>query len=494
LFIFFINNIFIVILFKFYKKNFINIQYDDNYRILMEINMQRNISLIIIGILIFTGIGASAISIGDPSLYRSSSLDEYDMVIIIPEVFSTLVQPLVEHKNIHNIITFVKITEEIYTEYEGRDNAEQIKYFIKDAIETFNIKYVLLMGGKTVLGLKWNVPGRYVQFDDGFGYPEFLSDLYFADIYKDDGDFEDWDSNGNSVFAETGFSGDILDLEPDIAVGRLPCRTKKEVRTVVDKIITYEENTYGQSWFNRLVVIGGDTFPNYEGYEGEYTCDVASSYMDGFDIYKLYTSTGALTGPDDIINVVNQGCGFFFTRGRGGQDRIRMVNTDGLEFIAFQDDDISSLNNNGMYPICILNECIHGKFDVGIINYFYLLLRKMGFTIFDCVPECLAWRLIREENAGAIATITNTNICYGSFGDSDENGILDDAETYGGFLGVECFRLYGQETIEVLGDIHKIAVSNYLDNFPVQYDDIHCKSVMEFILIGDPSLKIGGYT
>jgi hypothetical protein len=170
-----------------------------------------------------------------------------------------------------------------------------------------------------------------------------------------------------------------------------------------------------------------------------------------------------------------------------------MVDINGLEFIAFQDDDISSLNNFGMYPICILNECIHGKFDVGINNYINVILRKTGYNIFDCIPECLAWRLIREENAGAIATITNTNICYGSFGDIDNNGILDDAEKYGGYLGVECFRLSGQENIEVLGDIHKLAVSNYIDNFPVQSDNLHCKSVMEFILIGDPSLKIGGY-
>jgi hypothetical protein len=456
--------------------------------------MKKIISIFFIEILIIGGIGGSSLSVITPYFNQSSCLDEYEMVIIAPEIFSSDIRSLVDHKNSVGIKTFLKSLENIYNEYDGRDEAEQIKYFIKDAIETFNIKYVLLMGGKSFLGLKWILPTRYVQLDDGFGYSEFLSDLYFADIYKDDGDFEDWDSNGNGIFAEWGFSGDSLDLEPDIAVGRLPCRSISEVKTVVNKIITYEENTYRQSWFKNIVVVGGDTFPTYEGYEGESTCDVASSYMDGFNTIKLYTSTGTLTSPDDIINVFNRGCGFFFTRGRGGQDRIRMVNPDGSEFIAFQDDDISSLNNNGMYPVCFLNECIHGKFDVGIINYLYLMLKKLGYTKFDCVPECIAWRLIREENAGAIATITNTNTCYGSFGDSNENGILDDAEMYGGFLGVECFRVFGQERIEFLGDIHKTAVSNYIDNFPVYTDDFHCKSVLEFILIGDPSLKIGGYS
>jgi len=456
--------------------------------------MKKIIAISLVGLFFLSGFGAGAYAKNDSKEFlKVGALTSYNMVIIAPACFSDTIQPLIEHKNNHDVKTFLKTTEEIYDEYDGRDNAEQIKYFIKDAIETYGIKYVLLMAGKTILGLKWNVPARYVQLDDGFGYSEFLSDLYFADIYKENGEFEDWDSNGNGIFAEWGFSGDVIDLRPDVAVGRLPCRTKREVRTVVDKIISYEENTYGQSWFNKMVVVGGDTFPTYEGYEGESTCDVASGYMDGFDVNKLYTSTGALTGTDDIINAVNQGCGFFFTRGRGGQDKIRMVTPDGFEFIAFQDDDISSLNNEGMYPVCILDECIHGKFDVGIINYFYLLFRKAGYTKLDCIPECLSWRLIHEEDAGAIATITNTNICYGSVGDSDENGILDDAEAFGGFLGVECFRLYGQNNMEVLGDIHKTAVSNYIDNFPIQSQDSHCKSVMEFILLGDPSLRIGGY-
>ena len=64
--------------------------------------------------------------------------------------------------------------------------------------------------------------------------------------------------------------------------------------------------------------MGGDTFPDYTGFEGEATCNVAAGYMDGFDIMKLYTSTGSLTGPENIIDAINQGCGFLMTRGRNG--------------------------------------------------------------------------------------------------------------------------------------------------------------------------------
>jgi hypothetical protein len=452
----------------------------------------RKISIFFITIgIIISGMGVFGISNNDD--IKTIEKNDYDMVIISPSIFSNNIQRLIEHKNNVGISTFLKTTDEIYNQYDGRDNSEEIKFFIKDAIEQHNIKYVLLFGGKKVLSFKWQVPSRYSNLDDGFGHEIFLSDLYFADIYKENGEFECWDSNDNGVFAEWGFAGDVLDLKPDVAVGRLPCRTKNEVENVIDKIITYETTIYGKNWFNRFIVVGGDTFPDYEGYEGEFTCDVAAGYMDDFDIVKLYASMGSLVGPEDIVNELNQGCGFLMTRGRGGTDRIRMVMPEGSEFIAFNIDYISDLSNEYMNPICILGECIHGRFDVGILNIFKVIQGDPEYNIFDCIPECIAWRLVREKKDGAIACITNTNICFGAFGDNDDNGILDDAEMYGGFLAVEFFRLYSEEGMSYLGDIFMQSILNYIDIFPVYNNKIHGKSIQEYILIGDPSLKIGGY-
>ncbi len=454
--------------------------------------MLKKILIILIGsIFITSGIGVFGLSNNiDHDLTLN---DSFDMVIISPSLFSNQIQRLIDHKNNVGVDTFLKTTEDIYREYSGRDDAEKIKYFIKDSIEKYDVEYVLLFGGKKILSFKWNLPARYSNLDDGFGHEIFLSDLYFSDIYKENGDFDDWDSNGNGIFAEWGFNGDDLDLNPDVAVGRLPCRTKNEVENVIDKIINYENNAFGDTWFKKVVAVGGDTFPDYEGYEGEFTCDTALSYMGDFDIIKLYTSTGDLVGPEDIIDELNQGCGFFMTRGRGGTDRIRMVMPEGSEFVAFNIDYISDLSNEGMYPVCILGECIHGRFDVGIINIFKLIKGDPEYNQYDCIPECIAWRLIREKNTGAIACITNTNICFGAIGDNDDNGVLDDAEMYGGFLAVEFFRLYGENELRFLGDIFKKSVLNYNDIFPVNSNKIHSKSVQEYILMGDPSLKIGGY-
>jgi hypothetical protein len=215
--------------------------------------------------------------------------------------------------------------------------------------------------------------------------------------------------------------------------------------------------------------------------------------MQDFSPVKLYISEGTITGIKELIDALKNGCGFFMTRGRGGTDRIRLSNSENEEIIILHNKNIVQLSHKDMYPICVLDECWHGKFDVGLSNIVRVLLEKPNYYQSDCIPECIAWRLVHKRNGGAIASLTNTNTCFGVPGDSNQNGIPDDAENYGGFLGVEVFRLYGDEDLLVLGDIHRATVENYVTGFPVHLDKIHCKSVLEWILIGDPSLIIGGY-
>jgi len=210
---------------------------------------------------------------------------EYDLVIISPSKFSDYLQKLVDHKNNYNVSTFLKTTEEIYEEYdEGVDKPEQIKLFIKDAIETYGISYVLLVGGlKNKIwanprddnnqGTKaWHLPVRYNNYIDNPEHPltiakihdpGVITDLYYADIYKEGGEFEDWDSNDDGIFAAwnlEGYENDTIDLEPDVCVGRLACRDITEVKNVVNKIIDYESTAAGSDWFKKVITISGDGF------------------------------------------------------------------------------------------------------------------------------------------------------------------------------------------------------------------------------------------
>ena len=147
--------------------------------------MKKILSIILTSILFISGLGAGAILIQETPLKQPVILDEYDMVIIAPSLFSEALHQLIDHKISLGIQTFLKTMEEIYKEYKGRDNAEQIKYFIKDAVEKYGITYVLLIGGLNSLiwaerrddtnqGTKhWHVPVRYSNLDDG-GDPGFI--------------------------------------------------------------------------------------------------------------------------------------------------------------------------------------------------------------------------------------------------------------------------------------------------------------------------------
>jgi len=243
---------------------------------------------------------------------------EYDMVIIAPSKFSSELMRLVNHKNGLGVInTTLKTTEEIYDEYPGLDKPEQIKYFIRDALETWNIKYVLLVGGlKSVVYAKprddanqgskgWYVPVRYTNLYDDPAFPlnsdstlhdpGVISDLYYADIYMDGGDFSDWDTNDDGIFAawrKPGVENDTnIDFLPDVCLGRLACRTVKEVSTVVNKIITYESSPIDQSWFRKMIVVSGDGFLDQKDLNiqwntnqipnGNYTIKAQSSNPEG---------------------------------------------------------------------------------------------------------------------------------------------------------------------------------------------------------------------
>ena len=255
----------------------------------------------------------------------------YDMVIIAPSKFERYLDDLIEHKNSFGVQTKLVTTEQIYKDYDGADKPEKIKYFIKDAIETWKIKYVLLVGGlNNVIWAKprddcnqgskaWYVPVRYNNlYDDpehplssSIHDPGVITDLYYADIYEKEGGFSSWDPSGDGIYAawrKPGIENDTgIDMEPDVIVGRLACRSIKEVKDVVAKIIKYEKQPADPEWFERVLSVSGDGFLdvnekeldflwNTSGLEeGVYLINAQSSYINELGIREY--------GPIETINI-----------------------------------------------------------------------------------------------------------------------------------------------------------------------------------------------
>ncbi|MFO7678194.1 MAG: C25 family cysteine peptidase [Thermoplasmatota archaeon] len=439
---------------------------------------------------------------------QTISEDEYDLLIIAPSKFAKEVEPLVSHKKDHGMATKLVTVEEIYAEYtQGRDDPENIKLFIKDEFDNYDITYVLFVGGQIGQTKQWYIPVRTTNNYAGSPFEYGVdSDLYYADLYKENGTvFECWDSNENDIFAEyMPTSKDIIDGIPDVFVGRLACRNLFEVRTVVRKIINYEQTRADDSWFKNMLLIAGDTYPDAgepDAYEGEIYTDVSASYMDGFSFQRLWASTGALTGQKVVVDAINNGAGFIHMAGHANpsvlvthpprQKDEKIVILQMYNF--FKPLNINpKLRNRNMLPVVVIGGCHNSQFNVSLRNFF-IELRDQGSEYFDYdfykmewVPKCFSWWLVSRPNGGSIIAIGNTGLGMGLPGYNYPNGL-------NGWLLPRFFYNYGQEGIEYAGAVHSAAITDYALEFDINTKNTDRQMLEQWPLLGDPSLLIGGY-
>jgi len=441
--------------------------------------------------------------------------DAYDMLIIGPAEFETNLQPLIDHKNTNGILTEFMAVEDIYSTYDGRNDPEDIKLCIKDAIEESDINYVMLAGGvKKQKYLEWWVPEFRNWNDDGWE-SGFASDLYYADIYKNAGaDFEDWDSNENEIFGEWGAQvghKDIMDFYPDVTIGRIPFHFGFELDIVVDKIISYE-NEADDSWFKDAVVIAGDTFPNGNTYyEGEMETGHTSDMLeaDGFTVEKLWTSLETLTGVPDVVRAISPGAGFVHFAGHGNPSTwsTHPPDDDEIWITGLSWTDMHKLRNRGEYPFILVGGChnaqfnaslghiVHGIQESGIKEYFDMDPSDDGpnddgtfgkFWLKEWVPRDFCSWLLLKKNGGAIGSVGMTGLGYGYV---DANA----GEGLGGWIEPRMFQAYAEQGIHVLGEAHDQAITDYINIIGFVNDDqIDRKTIEAFVLLGDPSLMLGG--
>jgi len=406
---------------------------------------------------------------------------DYDLVIITPEKFSSLVQPLVDHKITIGVPTQLVMVEEIYDgtyfPVQGRDQQEQIKYFIKDALEQWGSEYILLLGSI------YEIPIRTTYYSD----MDLLSDLYYADLYLPNGSFCSWDSNNNDLFGECyhGVEDDIVDLYPDVYLGRLACAHNYEVKTVVDKIITYEKETYGQEWYDTMLFLGGDTHPNYGVWEGEVTNDVIAELMTDFTPVFLRTSDGSYS-VRNINRAITQGASFMLYSGHGFEHGMGTYPPDSEDIINYITPFMYGIHNKYKLPIIFFNACLTAKLDFvinDILNYpqysLFRIFTYLPFITGELSLPVYAWCFVKRARGGAIATLGASRVAYAMV---DENG----PQAGVGYLALQFFKTY--ESGIKLGEMHAESLTQYIDTLWKDYFTIE-----EFILLGDPTLQVGGY-
>ncbi len=407
--------------------------------------------------------------------------DEYSLVIIAPARFSDALEPLIEHKNSMGVASILKTTEDIYAEYTGFDEAEKIKYFIKDALEEWGVSFVLLVGGVKQLPIR--TTWFYQQHHEHYWNESVLTDLYYSDIYDAEGNFSSWDTNGNGMYGEVFDNcpgvDDFCDLYPDVNIGRLACVKNAEVKTVVSKIIQYETQTAGQSWYQNIILVGGDTFPGWNGNEGEEINLLVEHIMSNFTSTRLWTSDGSFT-TQSLNKAINQGAGFIDYSGHGFEIGLGTHPPDSETWVTYHTNNLLGAFNAKKLPIVFFDACLTAKLDFNISDLLGYVSEELA-GVLEKVPRLaslrlptFAWSMVKKRNGGAIATIGATRTAFGGI------------DAGAGAMSLRFFDAYA--TSQTVAEMMTAAQIDYRTTVP---EDRF--TLQEFILIGDPSLRMGGY-
>ena len=428
----------------------------------------------------------------------------FDLLIIAPNDFGPALQPLQQHKNATGINTQIVSLEYIYQNYQG-DEPEKVKKCIADYKQNYDAKYVMLVGDCD------KFPVRYICRDVPVAKGYQACDLYYSDLYKSDGSFDNWDGNGNGLYAQLdGTSSanniDNVDWHPDVAVARVPASTVGEVINYVGKVINYELNAYNSDWFKRALLVTGD-WGDSTGIK-DY---IATHYLSGFTIIKHYHTTEWLFYPIDttnpntiaasmdkraqpMTNYINQGVGFINYYGHGSLDDFSWV---------YDKRHLDDLNTSDKLPVIFAAACQTGEFAPAppwqdyndTNNVFHAAHAPASGEIVpapkpiqpqNCDREARPEDWLVKRKTGAIAYVGSAGTANPGFPDQ---------------MDKDFFKAYDLG-YTIFGDMWVYAVEQYVNE---RYDDqgniltsgeweryATWNAPVRFMPFGDPSLRVGG--
>ncbi|MGB7539837.1 MAG: C25 family cysteine peptidase [Anaerolineales bacterium] len=262
-----------------------------------------------------------------PDDLSSPAGETYELLIVTPRAFLDSMRRLAEWKSSSGMPAGILVLEDVDRLCEGRDAPERIKRCLALYNRKSGVRYAMLAGDGDQFPIRWtmaDIVGPTVG-NTAF-YP---ADLYYADLYKADGSFDDWDSNANGYFGEIGgeirsglLNIDNVDLNPDIAVGRAPVSTAEEASIYVEKVISYETLASNSEWARRVLAISsGGYLPDDCRREEEMLALLPAEW----NITRLYyegnpcQETPALSA-EAIVDALNGGVGLVSFLGHGNMD------------------------------------------------------------------------------------------------------------------------------------------------------------------------------
>jgi PKD repeat protein len=378
----------------------------------------------------------------DPHTVNKEFKDDiYEYVIITTDNFKTEFQPLADWKTQKGIRTLVVSTTDIFNNYNGVDNAEKVRNFIKDYYQNHGTLWVLLGGDTNFVPYRvaFAFDCEYSSYSDNF----LPCDLYFSDL---DGT---WNDNGNDIWGELE---DNVDMYPDVFVGRASVETTEEATTFVDKILTYEKNPpvgYQTDMMFLAQVLWNDPYTD----SGVSKNFIDEAYVPSqFDpITKLYQSLGN-TSLDIVVDSLNAGKHIVNHCGHAWYGSMSLGNG------SLHNSNMDNLTNAPAFSIWYTIGCWPAAFDY----------------------NCIAEHWINSPDGGGAAFIGNSRYGWGSPG----NPLYGYSDTF----DQEFFKQLFQEEIHNIGMAMAFAKSVYVPYS--RNENVFRWCEYEINLLGEPEMQV----
>ena len=402
------------------------------------------------------------------------------LIIVNDSSFVDSITPLMNWKNEKGVKTIILSN---YTEYEGRDKAEQIRNMIKDYYEKENIQWVLLAGDaeENLIPIRevYNpdvvvVSGEseYSTWDDYYK----PTDYYYADLTGS------WDSNNNSIWGESAeYTGDYDEISwvPEVYVGRLPADNVFELSVMVNKTLKYETDPFLGNWMNRMLLAGGISSyvpPEDEARLMELIWKNYTKFEMNFTHLVKTTSsfTPAIPSPPNILSPLtatsfidefNSGYSTVIIAGHSNPTKI----TDDSGTIYYDNVDALSSNNSNMPSLFYADVCTTSSYDKG------------DYSIGE--------RLFKQNNSGAIGYIGGLRVnWYYEYDDNLEKLNRGNAKLFWEvFFKEKKFQqgraLYDSKVSYMNSDYFERGAASMIQ-------EAQRKNLLTYNLLGDPELDI----
>ena len=289
------------------------------------------------------------------------------LMVVAPNAFHSALQEFVAYKRTL-LPTELLSLEDILQKTSGADDPEKLKRFLYAQWRERGLGYVLLVGDVDVLPVRFMVLDRVTPA--AFDYAFYPSDLYYGDLAKADGSFEDWNARKEGFHA--GYFGEVrgeknktdpinydeIHYLPEVAVGRWPVSTPAEARVVADKTAAYERMLLAHSAPHPqragFVVTGGwvDSRQLVDG--------LAAKLAGAWQLEKRYYSDAgqpSATPPPNhqqVRQLLNEGVGLVVHTGHGQPDGWDQC---------FSVSDLDHLTNAMQLPVIISAGCSTAYFS-----------------------------------------------------------------------------------------------------------------------------------